>query len=197
MHLSLLSIMGILVAADDKYDRPSSSTCVCTTVPCPVEGINFLEAGGGGPGEFIYTLTSDGIPIVSSAKYLVSSNDLNKGTDTTSCTRAYSRGMDDDGTEDCDAGHILANRLGGYGNHTLNIFPQDLSVNRGAFSQFENGIYHCIDSGAPLADLSWKFTYETDMKTKPYEIEYTAVFAEGGSFEGVDCTEMSDTFRNE
>ena len=188
MHLSLLSIVGILAAADA---RPSSSTCVCTTVPCPVEGKNTLNAGGGGAGEYIYTLTSDGIPIVSSAKVTVSSKDMDRGTDTTSCTQSYSRQMDDDGKEDCDAGHILAHRLGGYGNQTINIFPQDLSVNRGSYAQFENNIYDCVMSGASSGDLSWKFLYETDMKTKPYEVEYSAVF------DGGDCSKLSGTFANE
>jgi hypothetical protein len=32
--------------------------------------------------------------------------------------------LDDDGVKDCDAGHILANRLGGPGNQPINIFPQ-------------------------------------------------------------------------
>ena len=52
--------------------------------------------------------------------------------------------LDDDGTKDCDAGHILAHRLGGPGNQPINIFPQDLSVNRGAFNQYEDNIYDCI-----------------------------------------------------
>lgn len=165
---------------------------MCTTVPCPVEGKNTLNAGGGGPGEYIYKLTSDGIAIVSSATVTISNQDLNRGTDTTSCTQSYSRSMDDDGTEDCDAGHILGNRLGGYGNHTINIFPQDLSVNRGAFAQFENDIYDCVQSGSSAtAELTWKFEYETDMKTKPYKVEYDAIFA------GATCSTLSETFTNE
>ncbi len=34
--------------------------------------------------------------------------------------------LDDDGVKDCDAGHILAHRLGGPGNQPINIFPQVL-----------------------------------------------------------------------
>jgi hypothetical protein len=188
MHLSLLSVAGIILAADA---RPSSTTCVCTTVPCPVEGKNSLNAGGGGEGVYTYALTSDGIAIVSSAKVTISSKDLDRGTDTTSCTQSYSRTMDDDGVENCDAGHILAHRLGGYGNQTINIFPQDLSINRGSYAQFENDIYDCIQSGASAGDLSWKFSYETDMRTKPYEVEYEAVF------DGGDCTTLSGIFPNE
>lgn len=39
-------------------------------------------------------------------------------------TQNYSRSLDDDGVQDCDAGHILAHRLGGPGNQPINIFPQ-------------------------------------------------------------------------
>jgi hypothetical protein len=188
MYLGLLSIAGLLLGAEA---RPSSTTCVCTTVPCPVEGKNSLNAGGGGAGTYTYKLTSDGIAIVSSATVTISSKDLDRGTDTTSCTQSYSRSMDDDGVENCDAGHILANRLGGYGNQTINIFPQDLSINRGAYAQFENDIYYCVKSGASKGELSWSFTYADSMKTKPYKVDYEAVF------DGGDCQIMSSTFANE
>jgi hypothetical protein len=35
-----------------------------------------------------------------------------KGSNTTTCTQNYARSLDDDGVQDCDAGHILAHRLG-------------------------------------------------------------------------------------
>lgn len=54
----------------------------------------------------------------------ITKNDLDKGSDTTDCTQKYSRMLDDDGVQDCDAGHILAHRLGGPGNQPINIFPQ-------------------------------------------------------------------------
>jgi hypothetical protein len=190
MKFSLVSVAGVLLASSVDA-RASSSTCVCTTVPCPVEGKNSLNAGGGGPGVYTYGLTNDGIAIVTSAEVTISSKDLDHGTDTTTCTQSYSRTMDDDGTEDCDAGHILAHRLGGYGNQTINIFPQDLSVNRGSYAQFENSIYDCVSSGAKTGDLSWKFHYADNTKTKPYEVEYEAVF------DGGDCSKLSGTFSNE
>lgn len=61
---------------------------------------------------------------MSSASVTISMADLDKGSETTSCTQSYSRTLDDDGVQDCDAGHILAHRLGGPGNQPINIFPQ-------------------------------------------------------------------------
>ena len=71
----------------------------------------------------------------------ITKSNLDGGTGTTSCTQSYSRTLDDDGKEDCDAGHILAHSLGGPGNQPINIFPQDAHVNRGAWAQYEGDIY--------------------------------------------------------
>ena len=60
------------------------------------------------------------------------------GTDTTTCTQNYSRSLDDDGVQDCDAGHILAHRLGGPGNQPINIFPQVLNYD--SFWQVVDGM---------------------------------------------------------
>jgi hypothetical protein len=78
---------------------------------------------GGETGTYQY-VSHNGIAVVSSASATVTASNLDKGSDTTSCTQDYSRSLDDDGVQDCDAGHILANRLGGSGNQPINIFPQ-------------------------------------------------------------------------
>ena len=85
--------------------------------------------------------------------------------------------MDDDGTQDCDAGHILANRLGGPGNQPINIFPQTFSINRGAYAQYEADIHDCIVGGANSASLSWTFTYSSPTKTKPDFVTYNVVYS--------------------
>lgn len=167
----------------------SSSLCVCTTVPCPVVGPNYLNAGGGGQGIYNYVQHGD-YPVVSTASVSLSPKDLGTGTDTTSCTQSYSRMLDDDGVQDCDAGHILANHLGGQGNQPINIFPQDLSINRGSYAQFEGDIYDCIDGGASSALLSWTFYYESSTHTKPNKVDYAATFTGG------PCTSLSQTFSN-
>mmetsp|Transcript_14638 Transcript_14638/g.24231 ORF Transcript_14638/g.24231 Transcript_14638/m.24231 type:complete len:201 (+) Transcript_14638:164-766(+) len=169
----------------------SDSTCFCTTVPCPVVGTNYLTEGGGALGTYIYISHND-YPVVSSASVTITAADLDEGTDTTSCTQDYSRSLDDDGTEDCDAGHILANRLGGPGNQPINIFPQDLTVNRGIYKEFEESIYDCIAyDGASSATLTWAFEYEDSTRTKPSSVTYTAAFS-GGT-----CSKMSENFTND
>eukprot|EP01036_Dinobryon_divergens_P025367 gene25367-33907_t len=168
----------------------ASSTCFCTTVPCPVAGDNSLTEGGGGVGVYTYTLHNN-YPVVISAKATITAANLDMGTDTTTCTQNYARSLDDDGVQDCDAGHILAHRLGGLGNQPINIFPQDLSINRGVYAQFEGVIYDCIKTkGATSGDLSWSFIYESNTRSKPQGVTYTAVF-HGGS-----CGTLSQTFTN-
>lgn len=98
--------------------------------------------------------------------------------------------LDDDGIQDCDAGHILANRLGGPGNQPINIFPQDLSINRGAYRTFEDSIYTCLTGGASSAKLSWKFIYSSNTQTKPVNVQYTAKFTGG------NCSDKYQEFTN-
>lgn len=172
----------------------------------------FISLGGGAVGTYNYVLHNS-IPVVSSASVTITPTSLDTGSDTTTCTQNYSRSLDDDGVQDCDAGHILAHRLGGPGNQPINIFPQvcrlfvgcylipspnfdvlwsqDLSVNRGSYAQFEDKIYDCLSTGgASSANLAWSFTYATDTNTKPTGVSYTAVFT-GGS-----CGTLSQAFTN-
>ena len=153
--------------------------------------MNYLTEGGGAKGTYNY-ITQGGHAVVSSASVTITKVDLDMGTDTTSCTQDYSRSLDDDGVSDCDAGHILAHRLGGPGNQPINIFPQDLSVNRGSYAQFEDEIYDCILSGTSISgSLSWKFTYGNSSATKPSAVSYAASFSSGGT-----CKTISADFPN-
>lgn len=167
-----------------------ATTCVCTTVPCPVDGLNNAIMGGGGANiTYIYETHGDNI-VVKSADGTITPESLDHGTETTSCTQKYSRMLEDDGEQDCDAGHILANRLGGYGNTPVNIFPQNASVNRGSYAQFEGTIYDCMKSGATLGTLQWKFTYDNAEKTMPSGVIYSA------QFDGGTCESISSQFPN-
>lgn len=194
MFLSTI-IAGLLASASADYlrqaaDVSSDTTCVCTTVPCPVSGTNTLVNAGGETATYIYAMHS-GHAVVQSASTTVVKSNLDKGTDTTSCTQSYSRTLDDDGVQDCDAGHILANRLGGSGNQPINIFPQDLSVNRGAYAQYEGTIYDCImNQGASSAKLSWTFTYADSTRTKPNGVTYKA------DYTGGKCADTTMVFTN-
>ncbi len=166
------------------------TTCVCTTVSCPTAGNNELREGGSADIVYRYTMHGEQ-PVVTSAEGYVYPDSLGHGTDTTSCTQQYSRMMDDDGKADCDAGHILANHLGGLGNEPTNIFPQDAAMNRGVYAQFEGKIYDCIaSSGCESGYLTWKFIYADSSRTKPDKVHYTA------SFKGGDCDYLEDDFDN-
>jgi hypothetical protein len=79
---------------------------------------------GGSFATYYYVIHNGTTPVVSSVKATLTKANMDQGTDTTSCTQSYSRMLDDDGVQDCDAGHILAHRLGGPGNQPINIFPQ-------------------------------------------------------------------------
>jgi hypothetical protein len=127
---------------------------------------------------------------VVSAFGTITPDSLDNGTGTTSCTQQYSRMLEDDGVENCDAGHILANRLGGYGNIPTNLFPQNSTINRGIYAQFEGEIYECMKSGAKIAHLSWVFYYENTKHTMPNSVNYVA------KFDGGECTTLQSLFPN-
>eukprot|EP01031_Cornospumella_fuschlensis_P031226 gene31227-37737_t len=191
--LALLVTLAVVSAYDESISLKvaSNSTCVCTTVPCPVGGNNYLTEGGGAKGTYYYAL-HNGHEVVTSASVTITKADLDKGTETTDCTQSYSRTLDDDGVQDCDAGHILAHRLGGPGNQPINIFPQDSSVNRGTYAQYEDKIYDCISVyGATSASLKWSFKYDSTTRTKPSSVTYSA------TFNGGTCADTTQTFPNQ
>ena len=168
----------------------SASQCICTTVPCPVEGNNTITEGGGGEGYYYYTMHQE-YPVVVKANTMITINNLDQGTSTTSCTQQYARMLDDENLN-CDAGHILAHRLGGPGNQPINIFPQKPSVNRGSYESMENTIYKCIqESNETRAWLSWEFNYKNVSNTRPYSVIYSATFSSGS------CEDMVSEFDNE
>ena len=55
-----------------------------------------LTVGGGAIGTYIYALHGN-LPVVTSASVTITLAQIDMGTDTTSCTQAYSRTLDDDG----------------------------------------------------------------------------------------------------
>ena len=82
----------------------------------PVPGQNAWSAGGGGQCTYSYsTILHDGVTVVESAKCAITSVDLNTGSEPSESARKYVRALGDhDGCGNDDAGHILANQLGGY-----------------------------------------------------------------------------------
>jgi len=168
---------------------------------CPGRGDNELPAGGGGSCKFRYTYhdgngTGTGAPVVTSGSCSITRADLGAGGDTTVRTRNWVRELAvNDGCEMDDAGHILANNLGGCGKCPINLFPQNLRINRGEYRLMEAAIYDCI-AAAPegaVAQLSWKFWYKTPAKQhmRPESYQYNATFSSG------PCSPMSKIFPNE
>ena len=168
-----------------------ASPCICTTVPCPVQGNNILMEGYGEYGSYYYEIHGN-YPVVVKAQVAITDKDLDQGTATTSCTQRYARMLDDENLE-CDAGHILAHRLSGPGNQPINIFPQKPSVNRGSYETMENNIYQCIQKAneTVIANLSWTFNYTNISNTRPSTVTYSA------SFSGGTCNDMVASFDNE
>jgi hypothetical protein len=96
---NLFSIIGSLQRFLGYGVEPTaSSICFCTTVPCPTVGYNFLDIGG----RYMvsrYEENANGNPLVIEASYMLTSETFGSGGDTTTCTRAYARNYDDDGTK--------------------------------------------------------------------------------------------------
>ena len=156
----------------------SSNYCICTTVECPFIGENKIIMGNGFAEMYYNYIEHQDYIVVSHAKGIIKKQSLDTGSETTSCTRKYSRMLEDDGYQNCDAGHILAKRLGGYGNQPLNIFPQNSKINQGIFNQFEARIYQCIREGS-TGFLSWDFSYDNITSTQPNKVIYSASFDKG------------------
>ena len=62
--------------------------------------------GGGAVGTYNY-VSHSGKAVVSSASITITSADLDKGSDTTSCTQDYSRSLDDDGKFHINIFHMI------------------------------------------------------------------------------------------
>jgi len=165
------------------------SPCVCTTVPCPQVGENNIIMGKGGANITYYYEEHNNIPVVVKGAGIINQLSLHNGTDTTSCTRKYARMLEDDGADSCDAGHILANRLGGYGNEPLNIFPQNSTINQGVYNQFEGKIYDCMLNSTE-GHLEWAFYYKSYNNTQPYKVSYYADFTDS------PCSALYEEFDN-
>lgn len=167
----------------------SDSPCVCTTVPCPQIGENNIIMGKGGANITFFYEEHQNIPVVIQGKGTVLPESLGNGSDTTDCTRKYARMLEDDGADSCDAGHILANHMGGYGNQPLNIFPQNSTINKGAYNQFESQIYDCILNSS-VGFLEWEFMYASQNNTQPNKVTYYA------KFEDSPCEPLYEEFTN-
>ncbi|KAF6211117.1 hypothetical protein GE061_014231 [Apolygus lucorum] len=104
---------------------------------------------------------------------------LDKGTGTNQKTRAYAQSM---GGRNDDAGHLIAQRLGGTGRDTYNIIPQNKNINRGAWrNQVEAKIYNEVKAGRTIIFEVWP-RYKTPTDTRPNAIVYQAKKSNGQTF---------------
>jgi len=137
----------------------------------PVVGTNHL-----GPGTYVYASAGGSKLRVSTASASITRANLDTGSDTTETTRnwAHSQGLSTD-----DAGHILANRLGGSGKDPVNIFPQNPTINRGTYRVFEGKIADCLSSTTTkiTATLTWSFSYGASTDTRPTGVHYCASYS--------------------
>ncbi|HUO10233.1 MAG TPA: DNA/RNA non-specific endonuclease [Phycisphaerae bacterium] len=125
----------------------------------PIFGLNPIDPAGRGINES-YTLGEGNAPSTTglqarftqgsqgelqSAFANIEPGDIGNGTPTTVAARDLAQSL---GNATDDAGHAIGNNLGGPGDaDSGNIFPQDPSVNRGAYRQFEQQIAGRVQNG--------------------------------------------------
>ena len=114
-RLGRVLFLAQLFCGTGEYVSLSDSVCVCTTVDCPAVGKNPIVMGNG-YAHITYTYEKHNQNNVDS--YATGEITPNRLTQELKLLAAqeYPRMLEDDGEQSCDAGHILARRLGGYGN---------------------------------------------------------------------------------
>jgi len=170
LALSSLLLFVVLSVASDLAIHPITiDDLEERAVTYPVPGTNVLV-----PGSYVYNQVDSARVRVFTARAEVTEANLDKGSDTTETTRNWAKYQ---GLPTDDAGHILANRLGGSGKEPVNIFPQNPTINRGQYRVFEGTIYECIKSSPGItASLTWTFSYAFPNSTRPTGIDYCARF---------------------
>ncbi|CAF0869156.1 unnamed protein product [Brachionus calyciflorus] len=92
---------------------------------------------------------------------------LNGGSTTNTATRAYARLM---GDYQDQAGHIVANILGGTGRETYNIFPQNANINMGSWRVQERNIFELVSmlpSDDEYIEATYGMVYDSSTATRP------------------------------
>ncbi|CAH1207678.1 hypothetical protein PAECIP111893_02754 [Paenibacillus plantiphilus] len=96
---------------------------------------------------------------------------LDKGTDTNESSRKFARSL---GKPNDDAGHAIGKKLGGLGGSTSgNIFPQNLSVNRGDYRELEKRIAKEVSNDKEV-NVKIRFDYD-EGSTRPKKIIYEVI----------------------
>jgi Domain of unknown function (DUF4157)/DNA/RNA non-specific endonuclease len=101
------------------------------------------------------------------------------GQDTTPASRDWVRSI---GLPDDDAGHVIGNRFGGRADFNAprgNIFPQDLSFNRGTMRSYDDRIAELHQRGDVCALI--KLEYESALALRPSNAWYTYIYRSPGA----------------
>lgn len=96
--------------------------------------------------------------------------DVKGGSGTNKSSRNLAKEL---GEQDDDAGHAIANALGGKGGSTAhNIFPQEKGINRGQYRKFEQSVRELVDTYDEVF-VRIKFVYDSATDTRPSKIYYS------------------------
>ena len=102
------------------------------------------------------------------------------GQDTTAGSQKWSRQI---GLPKDDAGHVIANRFGGRANFNSsigNIFPQDLSFNRGTMRSYDNEVALLHAKGCDVC-VNIGLMYDSDGALRPSSALYTYLYRSVGA----------------
>ena len=175
--------------------RQASSLSQCgtplpwTSRAClPHDGTSTLVLPGGGQCDYSYSSGK-----VRSAQCTISQADLisDSGSAPSEQSRRHTCALD---ACNCDqAGHILADSLGGCGDCPINIFPQNAELNmHGGWKTLESSVRSCLQAGqSGSAQLEWAFQYADTASKRPSSVTYGVVYLDG------TCESQSKTFANE
>jgi hypothetical protein len=149
--------------------------------PVVKEGADIKPSGNTGTRSFRYVKHKSGLTSVVETgvnervvevKADLSVAHLGKGSDVTDAGRQFVTTL---GSNSDDAGHVIANRLGGGGGGTVdNLFPQLANVNRGAFAQWEAQIAEWIKDTNNKVSIDIKFNYGQG-DSRPISVDYNAI----------------------
>ena len=103
----------------------------------------------------------------------ITQDHLDRGTETNLAMRTFVRRL---GLQTDQAGHIIANRLGGLGTVRWNIFPQNPRFNAGVFrADVEDLIYQHVRNNGPV-EIWFRFDYDDWFHpNRPSRISYYIV----------------------
>lgn len=101
---------------------------------------------------------------------VVTTQTIPKGSDPNKPIREWAQSM---GRRDDDAGHIIANVLGGTGRKRYNIFPQKKNINCGVWRMIESKIHRAVEKSQKSAEMIVQLYYSSSKSTRPNHLKYS------------------------